>query len=95
MLNKVVLLGNIGDTPEYRSGGSPVVHFSLATDYKGKTEWHKIVAFGQAAEFAREYLTKGSRVLIDGRLETRKWTDRNNIERYTTEIIVSELKGVS
>ena len=89
-------MGNIGDSPIYKSlGNNAVSHFSIATDYRGKTEWHKIVCFSQLADFTKEYLKKGDRVLIEGRLETRKWVDKNNIERYTTEIIASELKGVN
>lgn len=95
-MNKVFLLGNIGDNPIYRDMGNnkPVAHLSLATDYRGRTEWHKIVCFDQLAEFAREYLTKGDRVLIEGRLETRKWMDKNGIDRHTTEIIASALEGI-
>ncbi|MCV2508565.1 MAG: single-stranded DNA-binding protein [Candidatus Lightella neohaematopini] len=99
-VNKVILLGYLGNDPEirYMANGNIVANISLATsdtwrdkqtgEVKEKTEWHKIVIFGKIAEIAREYLIKGSQIYIEGSLQTRKWQDKNNIDHYTTEIIV-------
>ncbi|MCV2525116.1 MAG: single-stranded DNA-binding protein [Candidatus Lightella neohaematopini] len=99
-VNKVILLGYLGNDPEirYMANGNIVANISLATsdiwrdkqtgEIKEKTEWHKIVIFGKIAEIAREYLIKGSQIYIEGSLQTRKWQDKNNIDHYTTEIIV-------
>ena len=103
MINQVILLGNLGADPEVRqsqSGGS-VVNFNMATTEKwtGKdgqkneqTEWHRIVAFGQLGEICGQYLHKGSKVYIEGRVQTRQWVDRDGNKRYTTEIIAREMK---
>jgi single-strand DNA-binding protein len=96
-LNKVLLIGRLGRDPEmrYTTSGQPVATFSIATDesYKSKdgqkvekTEWHRIVVWGKQAEFCGNYLTKGRLVFIEGKLETRKWTDKEGVEKYTTEI---------
>lgn len=96
-LNKVQLIGRIGRDPEmrYTPSGQPVAGFSLATDESytnkegqkvEKTEWHRIVVWGKQAEFVGNYLGKGRLVYIEGKLETRKWTDKDNVEKYTTEI---------
>jgi single-strand DNA-binding protein len=96
-LNKVLLIGRLGRDPEvrYTTSGQPVATFSIATDesYKSKdgqkvekTEWHRIVVWGKAAEFCGNYLAKGRLVFIEGKLETRKWTDKDGVEKYTTEI---------
>lgn len=100
-INKVILIGNLGKNPEirYMSNGNAVTNITLATSenwkdkntntMKEKTEWHRIVIFGKLAEIANEYLHKGSQIYIEGSLQTRKWTDQNGIDRYTTEIIVN------
>jgi single-strand DNA-binding protein len=96
-VNKVILIGNLGRDPEvrYMPSGDAVANISIATtetwkDKNGekqeKTEWHRVAMFGKTAEIAGEYLKKGSQVYIEGRLETRKWTDKEGKERYTTEI---------
>ena len=106
MLNKVMLIGNLGADPEvrYTQNGTPVATFRIATterwkDDKGQmqehTEWHNIVAWRRLAEICGEYLTKGSRVYIEGKLQTRKWEDNNNNTRYTTEIVAREMKMLS
>ncbi len=96
-VNKVILLGNLGKDPEvrYTQSGSAVANFSLATTERRKqgeewvdhTEWHNIVVFGRRAELCGEYLQKGSQVFIEGRIQTRKWEDRDGNTRYTTEIV--------
>ncbi|WP_462152192.1 single-stranded DNA-binding protein [Pseudoalteromonas xiamenensis] len=99
-VNKVILVGNLGQDPEvrYMPNGNGVATISIATtdSWKDKntgqmqerTEWHRVVLFGKLAEVAGEYLRKGSQVYIEGRLQTRKWTDQGGQERYTTEIVV-------
>lgn len=101
-VNKVMIVGNLGQDPEVRSTaqGTQVANLNIATDesYKdrqtgetvSKTEWHRVVLFGRTAEVAAQYLNKGSKVYMEGRLQTRKWTDKNNIDRYTTEIVVAK-----
>lgn len=102
-INKVILVGNLGADPEvrYTAGGDPVCTLSVATSEKFKnrdgelqttTEWHKVVLFRRLAEIASQYLRKGSSAYFEGQLKTRKWTDKNGIERYTTEIEVNELQ---
>ena len=102
-VNKVLLIGHLGKDPEvkYLTSGDAVCNFSIATDesYKNKdgekverTEWHRIVAFKRTAEVAGEYLKKGSPVYIEGKLQTRKYTDKDDVERYTTEIVVDRLQ---
>lgn len=96
-VNKVILIGNLGRDPEvrYLPSGDAVANISIATtetwkdkggEKQEKTEWHRVAMFGKTAEIAGEYLKKGSQVYIEGRLETRKWTDKEGQERYTTEI---------
>ena len=103
MINKVILIGNLGNDPDvrYTQSGNQVAAFSLATTERwrgqdGKTqeqtEWHKIVAWGKLAEICGQYLHKGSRIYIEGKLQTRKWTDQSGIERYTTEIIADRIQ---
>uniref|UniRef100_A0A8D8MBT6 Single-stranded DNA-binding protein n=1 Tax=Cacopsylla melanoneura TaxID=428564 RepID=A0A8D8MBT6_9HEMI len=99
-INKVILIGYLGKDPKvrYMSNGNAVANFDIATseiwkdkitnEQKEKIEWHKIVIFGKLAEIAGEYLKKGSQVYIEGALQTRKWVDKNNIEKYVTEIVV-------
>jgi len=97
-LNKVMLIGNLGKDPEvrYTTSGQAVASFSIATSEKFKnrngemeerTEWHNVVLWGRQAEIAGEYLAKGRTVFIEGRLQTRKWQDKEGKDRYTTEIV--------
>lgn len=99
-VNKVILIGNLGQDPDtrYTPNGNAVVNLSLATDesYKDrqtgqmvpKTEWHRIVMFGKIAEIAGQYLRKGSKVYIEGKLQTRKWQNKEGQDVYTTEVVV-------
>ncbi len=98
MVNKVILVGNLGRDPESRSmpSGQPVVNFSLATsrrykdrdgNRKDETEWHNIVCFGKSAEIASQYLTKGKMIFVEGRIQTRSWEDKEGKKQYRTEII--------
>lgn len=102
-VNKVILIGLLGKDPEtrYMSSGEAVTNITLATTdtWKGKsgekqekTEWHRVTFYRKLAEIAGEYLKKGKPVYIEGRLETRKWTDKQGIERYTTDIIATDMK---
>ncbi len=106
MINKVILIGNLGADPEirYTQSGTPVVNFRIATTERWKdkdgqqqeqTEWHSIVAWKRLAEICGEYLAKGSKVYIEGKLQTRKWQDQNGNDRYTTEVIAKEMKMLS
>ena len=100
-VNKVILVGNLGQDPEvrYMPNGGAVANITLATseswrdkqtgETKEKTEWHRVVLFGKLAEVAGEYLKKGSQVYIEGALQTRKWTDQAGVEKYTTEVVVN------
>ncbi len=96
-LNSVQLIGNLGADPEIRHTANDLVvaNLRIATSYKGKdgehTEWHSIVAFGKLAQIIADYVTKGSRVYVQGRLQTRKWQDKNGNDRYTTEIVANDL----
>lgn len=103
-INKVILIGNLGSDPEarYTPNGSAVVTVNIATSTSWKdkqsgetqerTEWHRVVFFNRLAEIVNEYLRKGSKVYVEGSLRTRKWTDKNNVEKYTTEIIADEMQ---
>jgi len=103
-INKVILIGNLGADPEvrYTASGSAVANIRLATaeswrdkqsgEQQERTEWHRVVMFGRLGEIAGEYLRKGSQVYIEGRLQTRKWEDREGNERYTTEIVANEMQ---
>lgn len=103
-LNKVLLIGNLGRDPEvrYSADGNPVANISLATtdiwkdkatgEKKESTEWHRVVFFKRLAEIVGEYLKKGSQIYVEGFIRTRKWTDKDNNERYTTEIVANEMK---
>ena len=104
-VNKVIILGHLGKDPEmrYQPSGAAIANFSVATSetFKDKdgnkqerTEWHRIVLFGRIAEIAGEYLRKGSMAYVEGRLQTRKWTDKEGQERYTTEIVGDRLQLV-
>ena len=97
-VNKVILIGNLGRDPEtrYTTGGDAVCNLRIATtdtwkdkagEKQEKTEWHTVVLFGRQAEIAGEYLKKGRPVYIEGRLQTRKWTDKDGVEKYSTEIV--------
>ena len=103
MLNKVILIGNLGADPElrYTQNGNQVASFSVATSerWKGQdgkvqeqTEWHRIVAWGRLAEICNQYLHKGSRIYLEGKLQTRKWQDRDGSDRYITEVVAREMK---
>jgi single-strand DNA-binding protein len=103
MKNLVILIGNLGSDPEvrYTGDGTPVASFSVATTekWKGKdgqmkesTEWHKVNAWRRLAEICGEYLKKGSKVYIEGKIQTRKWQDQSGADRYTTEIVANEMK---
>ncbi len=102
-VNKVILIGNLGRDPEirYMPSGDAVANVTIATtetwkDKSGEkqeqTEWHRVAMFGKTAEIAGEYLKKGSQVYIEGKLQTRKWTDKEGQERYTTEIRVDRMQ---
>ncbi len=102
MVNKAMLIGNLGSDPEmrYTPGGTAVARFSVATSerYKDKagqvqekTEWHRVVAFGRLGEICGEYLTKGARVYIGGRIQTRQW-EKDGQTHYSTEIVAGEMK---
>jgi len=104
-INKVILVGNIGAKPEvkYSSNGSAIANLSVATsetwndknsgEKQEKTEWHRVSLYGKLAEIAGQYLDKGSKVYVEGKLQTRKWQDQSGQDRYTTEIIVSGYGG--
>ena len=102
-VNKVILIGNLGNDPEirYTPSGSAVANLSLATsetwrdkqtgELQDRTEWHRIVFFNRLAEIVGEYLKKGSKIYVEGTLRTRKWQDKTGMDRFTTEIIASEM----
>ena len=102
-VNKVILIGNLGKDPEirYAPSGSAICNITVATSRVSKdktsgekqeqTEWHRVVMFDRLAEIAGEYLKKGKSVYIEGRLQTRKWTDKEGVEKYSTEIIAQEM----
>ncbi len=105
-VNKVILVGNLGADPEIRrlNSGEPVANLRIATseswrdrqsgERKDKTEWHSVVIFNEnLAKVAEQYLKKGAKVYIEGQLQTRKWTDQNGNERYTTEIVLQKFRG--
>lgn len=104
-VNKVFIIGYLGRDPEqrYTQAGDCVTNFTVATTQKWKdggeqreqTEWHRIVAFKRLAEIAGQYLNKGSHVCIQGRIQTRKWQDKDGADRYTTEIVATELQMLS
>jgi single-strand DNA-binding protein len=102
-VNKVILIGNLGRDPEtrYMPDGGAVTNVSIATteswkDKNGekqeKTEWHRVAFFGKLAEIAGEYLKKGSQVYVEGRLQTRKWQDKDGQDKYTTEIVADRMQ---
>jgi len=103
-VNKVILIGNLGKDPDirYMANGQAVANVTIATseswkdkntgEQQEKTEWHRVVFFRRLAEIAGEYLKKGSRIYVEGKLQTRKWQDQNGQDRYTTEIIANEMQ---
>ena len=105
-VNKVILIGNLGNDPEvrYMPSGGAVTNITIATseswrdktsgEEKEKTEWHRVVFMGKLAEIAGEYLKKGSKVYVEGKLQTRKWQDQSGQDKYTTEIMVDSFNGV-
>ncbi len=105
-VNKVILIGNLGADPEVRTmnNGGKVVQLSLATsenwrdkqsgERREKTEWHRVVIFNEnLAQVAEKFLKKGSKVYVEGQLQTRKWTDQSGAEKYTTEIVLQRFRG--
>jgi single-strand DNA-binding protein len=105
-VNKVILVGNLGKDPEVRrlTSGEPVVNLSIATseswrdkasgERKEKTEWHRVVIFNKnLAEVAEKYLRKGAKVYVEGQLQTRKWTDKDGAEKYSTEVVLQNFRG--
>jgi single-strand DNA-binding protein len=106
-VNKVILVGNLGKDPEVRStqDGSKIVNLTLATsdmwndrasgERKERTEWHRVVIFNERnADFAEKFLKKGAKIYVEGALQTRKWTDQQGQERYTTEVVIGRFNGV-
>ncbi|MCH1425193.1 MAG: single-stranded DNA-binding protein, partial [Burkholderiales bacterium] len=102
-VNKVILVGNLGRDPEVRRmpSGDAMVNLSIATtdtwkdkggERQEKTEWHRVVMFGRVAEVAGEYLKKGSQAYFEGRLQTRKWTDKEGQDKYTTEVVADRMQ---
>jgi len=103
-VNKVILIGNLGRDPEvrYSPNGGAIANITLATseawkdkntgEQVEKTEWHRVVFFRRLAEIAGEYLKKGSKVYIEGKLQTRKWQDKDGNDRYTTEVVANEMQ---
>ena len=102
-VNKVILVGNLGKDPDlrYMQSGDAIANLNIATtdtwkdkggEKQEKTEWHRVMIFGKLAEIAGEYLKKRAQVYIEGRLQTSKWTDTSNIERYTTEIVAEKMQ---
>lgn len=103
-INKAILIGNLGGDPEvrYMPSGGAVANITLATsdawkdkqtgEQHDKTEWHRVVFFNRLAEIAGEFLRKGSKIYVEGRIQTRKWQDKNGQDRYTTEIIANEMQ---
>ena len=105
-VNKVILVGNLGRDPEVRrmTSGEPVVNLSVATsetwrdkasgERKERTEWHRVVIFNEnLAKVAEQYLRKGSKVYLEGQLSTRKWTDKDGVEKYSTEVVLNRFRG--
>ena len=103
-VNLVIILGNLGNDPEvrYMPNGEPVANLSIATsetwndkntgEKREKTEWHRVVAYRRTAEIIGQYTRKGSKLYVEGKLQTRKWTDNNGVDRYTTEIIADSVQ---
>jgi single-strand DNA-binding protein len=105
-VNKVLIIGNAGKDPEtkYTESGTAVCTLTLATKHswkekdgqrQEKTEWHRVVFWGKLAEIVDKYVKKGSQVYVEGRIETRKWTDKNGNDKYTTEIVADQMQMLS
>lgn len=104
MVNKVILIGNLGRDPEvnHTQSGTAVATLSVATtrrvkkgdQWESETEWHRVVAWGKTAEFCGNYLQKGSKVYVEGRLSTREWADRYGQKRYTTEVVAESVQSL-
>jgi len=105
-VNKVILVGNLGRDPEVRltNDGNPIVNLSVATseswrdrssgERRERTEWHRVVIFNEKlGEIAQKFLQKGSKVYLEGQLQTRKWSDQQGVEKYTTEVILNRFRG--
>lgn len=104
-VNKVILIGNVGKDPEIRTlqNGGKVANLSIATseswkdkstgEKKEKTEWHRVVVFGPLAEIVEKYVKKGSKIYVSGSLQTRKWTDKDGVEKYSTEVVLQGFGG--
>ena len=105
-VNKVILVGNLGRDPEVRhtNDGNPIVNLSVATsetwrdrssgERRERTEWHRVVIFNdRLGEVAQKFLQKGSKVYLEGQLQTRKWTDQQGVEKYTTEVVLNRFRG--
>tara|TARA_B100000073_G_scaffold274570_1_gene234539 strand:- start:1947 stop:2369 length:423 start_codon:yes stop_codon:yes gene_type:complete len=102
-VNKALIIGNLGQDPEikYTQSGSPVANLSVATserwkdkntgEQKEQTEWHRVVVFGRLAEIAEQYLKKGSKIFIEGKIQTRDWEDADGNKKYTTEVVAREM----
>jgi single-strand DNA-binding protein len=96
-LNKVMIIGNLGADPDARAtnSGGQVVNLRVAvSDHKGETEWFRVVTFKNTADFCAKYLHKGSKVFVEGRLKTNKWTDKDGNDRYTTELIAHNVQSL-
>ena len=103
-INKAILIGNLGNDPDirYTASGTAIANISLATaeswrdknsgEQQERTEWHRIVFFGRLAEIVGEYLRKGSQIYVEGRIQTRKWQDKEGNDRYSTEVVASEMQ---
>ena len=102
-VNKVILIGNLGQDPEikYMQNGKAVANFSIATseswkDQSGqkqeRTEWHRLVAYDKLAEIIGEYVKKGSKIYVEGKLQTRKWQDQSGVDKYTTEVVINTMQ---
>ena len=103
-VNKVILIGNLGSDPEvrYTPEGVPVANFSLATseswndrntgERQERTEWHRLVLWRKLAEIAQQYLKKGAKIYVEGKLQTRSWDDQSGQKRYTTEVVVNDMQ---
>lgn len=104
-LNRVMLIGNLGRDPEIRStqNGTKIANLSIATseswrdkntgDRRGKSEWHRVVIFGPLAEIAEKYLRKGSKIYLEGQLQTRKWQDQSGQDKWATEVVLQQYRG--
>ena len=105
-VNKVILVGNLGRDPEikYASNGAAIANMAIATSeswkdkqtgqQQEKTEWHRVVVFGKLAEIVQQYVHKGSKVYVEGQLKTRKWQNKEGVDQYTTEVVLSGFGGV-